>query len=151
MASPQFLKFRQKAQPLAARQADAVDATLRPVAEALCRTPIMGAAPPPWIPHALSTGFANAGAPLAVAAFHVDALGYLHSKGSLTCAAGCAAGTTIATIPIGTRPSETLRLAVPVTPGAQWVTVAPTGIIATAFVIGAGAQIDLAFSFLVEQ
>lgn len=151
MTTPtRFMKLRTDDQHLA-RVQDNIAAVVNPVATAVQSTPIMGAPPPAWIQYTLTSGYANVGGGLAVAAFHVDALGYLHSKGSLVCAAGSSAGDTIATLPMGKRPTEKLRLPVPVTAGAQWVTVAPDGTVATAFNIAAGDGIDLSFSFLVEQ
>lgn len=147
--SAQFLKLRGESHD--SRSQDNIDATVRPIAMAVGKTPIMGASPPAWIRPELSTLFANVGAPLALAGFHRDCLGYVHSKGSLVSAAGCATGTTIMVFPMGYRPSETLRLPVPVTAGGQWVTVNAAGIVATAFVIAAGGGIDLAFNFLAEQ
>lgn len=145
-----FPKLRGGPDETVTRTQDNVDQVLRPVAQALSRTPIMGVAPV-WIALALDPAFANTGGQLAVAAYYKDPFFRVWAKGSLTSAAGVAAGALIATLPASYRPKETLRLAVPVTAGAQWLTISGTGAISTAFAIAAGGEIDLAFSFLAEQ
>lgn len=150
MGSPGFPRLRGPDE-LATRTQDGIAGQLQPVAKALAATPIMGAAAPPWQLPDLLNGFANAGGALAVAGYHRDALGYVHMKGELTHAAGCAAGTQILLLPLAYRPRETMRIAVPVTPGAQWITITGAGVVSTGFLIAAGEQIGLAVTFLAEQ
>ena len=134
-----------------ARTQDNVDVVLRPVAQALAQTPIMGAAAPAWVAPSLLNGFTNTGGARALAGIHKDALGYVHGQGALTHAAGTAAGTQILLLASGYRPRNTIRIAVPVTPGAQWVEITPSGVLTTGFAIAAAGEIELSFIFLAEQ
>jgi hypothetical protein len=149
VSSPnQIQKLRGDGQP--ARVQDNVGAVLDPIAKALSQTPIMGTAPT-WTALQVTTGFA-ATAGFATAAHYKDSLFRVWVKGALTCAAGCAANTTIATMPSGSRPRETQRKSVMGTGGtAQFVSIAPTGVVTNVLLIGAGGTIDIDFSFLAEQ
>lgn len=80
------------------------------MAQALAKTPIMGAPLPGWVNATISAanGYSQTAAPQPVVAYHIDALGYVHTKLGLTHAAGCVAGTVAFTYALGYRPSETL-------------------------------------------
>lgn len=89
------------------RVQDNVNSVIQPALESLNKTPITGAPPPPWIKPTLMNGWAQAPG-LAVVAFHKDALGYVHIKGSAKNGTGGAL--TIAdpvfVLPLGYRPLE---------------------------------------------
>lgn len=147
-----FLKLRTENH--STRVQDNVGASLSPIATALNATPIMGAAPPPWIRPELATGWANTGAPFALAGYHRDALGYVHGKGVLFNASGGALppGTPILTLAMGYRPAEVQRFSVPgagVT--AQELTITSAGVVSNNAAVANGAAIDLVFNFLAEQ
>lgn len=149
---PNFLKLRNAGDIQSNRVQDNVSATLGPVATALANTPIMGAPPPSWIRPALLSDFVNVGGGFALTAYNRDALGYVHSKGVVSTAAGHAAGTAIYSLPMGYRPSETQRFPVRGNAGAvQSVVISPNGLVACGLVIAAAGTIDLVFSFLAEQ
>lgn len=152
MASPStFLKLRDEEH--SARVQDNIGATLAPIANALNATPIMGAAPPPWILPSLAAGWANLGAPFAVVGYHRDALGYVHAKGVLTNTSGGALplGTTIFTLAMGYRPSETQRFSVPgAAVTAQELTITSAGVVSNNAAVANGAAIDIVFNFLSE-
>jgi len=134
------------------RTQDNIAATLTPLATALAATPIMGARLPAWIRPDLLNGFADYGSPFAIVGFHKDALGYVHCKGVMIHAAGCAAATVIMIFPLGYRPLETQRFSVP---GAavtvQEITVDAAGNASPNAAIAAGAACDFSFIFLAEQ
>lgn len=155
MGTPNFPKLR-GADGEASRVQDNIDSTLRPMVLALANTPIMGAASPNWIRPDLVGGWANigtiAGINYAIAAFHKDALGYVHMKGLISNAAGVAAGVTMLTLPMGYRPREYNRFVVDFNGGASnTVMVAPTGALWTEAVVAAGNNISLSIIFLAEQ
>lgn len=149
MASPGLLKLR-STDAHSSRVQDNVSTAVSPSIQALSRTPIMGMAPN-WTQPTLLADFVNVGGGLAIAAYYKDSLFRVQSKGSISSAAGQAAGTSVMQFPSGFRPSETLRLPIPTTPGGQWLLVSPTGLVTLGFVVAAGAGLDLSFSFLSEQ
>jgi hypothetical protein len=142
-------RLRGDGQP--ARVQDNVGAVLDPIAKALNSTPIMGAAPPAWVKPDLAAGFAQTSGAVAMG-YHKDALGYFHSKGRATHAAGCAANTTLLTLPKGYRPAEAQSF--PVRGNAatyQSLTVSLTGAVSVDVAIAAGGTVDFTISFLVER
>lgn len=135
----------------AARAQDNTDIVLRPLAQALSQTPIMGVAPV-WTALALNSAFANFGGQFATAAYYKDALFRVWSKGVLVTAAGVGAGATVATFPPGFRPRETQRKAVEGNGATvQFISIDPTGVCAVEVAVGAGGTLDFDFSFLAEQ
>lgn len=150
MTASRFTKLR-GADPQQSRTQDNIASQVDPISSALRLTPIMGAPVPSWIPPNLTIGFANTGGALASVGYHMDALHYVHMQGSLTHAAGTAAGSTIFTLPAGYRPQKNIRLAVRGTAGAaQFVTITNAGIVQNGLVLAAGGTIDLAVTFLGE-
>lgn len=153
-APSQFAKLRD--QEHSSRVQDNIDATLRPLAEALNSTPIMGAPPPPWIRPDLLNGFVNLVAVLgglsSIAGYHRDALGYVHVKGTLYHVAGVAAMTPIMVFPPGYRPKETQTFPVK-GPGAaiQYINITPDGTVSPIVALAGADSCDFAFSFLAEQ
>lgn len=142
---------RLRKDPLTSRVQDQVATTLTPIAQAVASSPLMGGAPV-WLALELVPAFANIGGAFATAAYYKDSLFRVWVKGVLTCAAGCAAGTTIATMPAGLRPAERQRKAVEGNVATvQFISIAPTGVLTNEVLIGAGGSIDLDFSFLAEQ
>lgn len=152
MASSQFPILRTPEQPQQSRVQDGIASVFNPVAKALQNTPIMGAPAPAWIQPDLLNGWANIGAQFATAAFHRDALGYVHCKGVLSNAAGAAAGSTIFALPMGYRPAQQYRFAVEGTSAtAQFINVTPVGLVSPDVVVAAGGTCDVVFTFLAEQ
>ncbi len=135
------------------RSQDNVDTVLRPMAQALSKTPIMGAPPPGWTPIVLAAGFAYTTTNQKLPAFQKDALGYVWAGGGgIQHAAGCAAGTTMFTFPIGHRPSSIIHFAVKGSGAtAQFLEVRSNGDVQVEVLIAAGGFIDFFFSFLAEQ
>ncbi len=151
MGSPGFPKLR-GIDTQASRTQDNIAQQLQPIALALAQTPIMGAPAPAWIAPSLLGGFANFGGAFAVAGYHRDALGYVHTKGTFLVTAGAAAGTQIMLFPSGYRPRELARLSVVGDAGtAQFIEVAPTGIVTVGVAVPAPGSCDFFFSFLAEQ
>ena len=149
--SPGFSKIR-SSDPIISRVQDMIADQVNPAAKAWAATPIMGAPPPPWVGLSLLADFVNAGGGEAVAASHLDALGYVHLKGLILTAAGTAAGTLIMTLPAGQRPKETQRFAVRGnTATAQFLKLLPTGALSHDIVIAAGGTLSLSISYLAEQ
>lgn len=152
MAAPNtFPVVREQGNTHSSRVQDNINATLEPLSRALNATPIMGGSTPVWVKPNLTadfvviTGQAQPG-------YHRDALSYAHLKGTVSTAAGKAAGSTIFTLPDGYRPREPLRISVRGTAGAvQALVVAANGIVSNDVIIGAGGTIDLNVSFLVER
>lgn len=133
------------------RVQDNVQGLLGPIAKALQGTPIMGAPSPAWIRPSLLNGFADFGGGYAKAAYHRDALGYVHVKGLVAHAVGTGGGTIVFVLPLSYRPSES-RYFVLMGTGAtfQAVEVSPNGNVATQLVVAAGGNATLEFSFLAE-
>lgn len=152
MAAPsQFLQLR--VDELSSRVQDNINATLRPLAEAIGATPIMGAPPPAWIAPSLVNGFANQGLGFAVAGYHKDALGYVHAKGVIldSTAAGIAANTAAFTFGKGYRPAETLLIpAYGAAATVQFLSVSPAGVVTVLVALAASARLGFYFSFLAE-
>ncbi len=145
-----FLQLRTEEH--SSRVQDNINATLRPLAQAVGATPIMGAPPPAWISPNLLADFVNVGGGSATAGYHRDALGYVHIKGLVSTAAGTAANTTIFTIAMGYRPKESLLLPVFGTAGAvQFVTITPAGAVQARLLIAAGGSIGLNVTYLAES
>lgn len=152
-------KLRAPDEPLQTRVQDAVWGTLMPLAERVGKTPIMGAAPPPWLrPDIISTsGFAQATAGvtpfLPLTAFHKDALGYVHGKVGLITAAGVAGNITAFTMPIACRPLELMVAFMGDGGGVNvWETfVRPNGSFVIVDAVGAGGIVVGTFTYLAEQ
>lgn len=149
MVSPNLLKIRGPDEK--SRQTDNIDAVLRPVAQALVVTPIMGAPPPPWIQPSLAAGWATSLAPLALPAYHKDCLGYVHLQGVVTDTTGAPNAGLILTLPMGYRPKQ-LHL---IPGGAATYTVlllSPDGTLvpATGLPIAANSFVSFDFIFLPE-
>lgn len=151
MAAPsQFLKLRDKSQPLQSRQADNIDATVRPVATAVNKTPIGGAAPPSWTrPSKYSQDFADVSTVLQTA-FHQDALGYVWLRLYATTPGGVGAGSEVFVLDSGFWPkvaaqpigfNGTTNAIVP-------LNISSTGSVTTAVAVGAGQSIRGYVSFL---
>lgn len=138
--------------PELSRVQDNVARVVEPTTAALAKTPIMGAPPPSWVNLPFLADFTQT-AGQAVPAFHRDALGYIHSKGSVTTAAGQAAGTAVVgALTKGNRPKEPQRLSVRGNAGAaQAIIVGTDGTLTLDVAVAAGGTVDLAFSFLAEQ
>lgn len=125
--------------------------TLEPVAQALSKTPIMGAPPPAWIYPALANGFTNLGGGNSVSAYHQDALGYEWIQGIVSNAAGVAGGTIVFTLDPTHRPASTIIIPVWSSVGAgQAISIDPTGNVFCQAAVGAGGWITLNLSFLAE-
>ena len=133
-----------------ARVQDSIGTQLTPVARAVAGTPMLNGTLPQWIAISLAAGFANLGGSFATAAYHKDALGYVHVKGQIVCAAGCAAFTPIFTLPMGFRPHETLRLPSEGVGAYQGIDVTTYGPFQNVVAIGAGGGMSLACSFLAD-
>lgn len=134
-----------------ARQSDSIATAYNRVADAVSRTPILRGELPAWIhPSTLGADIVNVGGGAAVAAFHKDCLGYVHSRGVLQTAAGFAAGTVIWTFPLGMRPTELIYFSDQTAAGRSYY-VAPSGAFVANTVLAAGGFLALAFSFLAEQ
>lgn len=151
MGSPAFPKLR-GADAQSSREQDNVSTQLQPIAVALAKTPIMGAPPPGWIAPSLLNGFVNLGGAFAVAGLHRDALGYVHTKGMVTNAAGVGAGTTVFIFPSGYRPRETQRFPVEGTGATyQSIQVDGSGLAQVQVAVAAAGNLNVTLSFLAEQ
>lgn len=137
-------------QPDAVRAQDNTDTVLRPVATALANTPIMGVAPV-WTLLELNPLYANFGGTSAVAAYYKDALMRVWLKGVLTSAAGAPGGTVMATLPPGFRPREDQVKSVAGNGAYHALYMQQTGQIIDATGTGAGALVNVDFSFLADQ
>lgn len=148
MSAPnQIQKLRGDGQPT--RVQDNVGQVVNPMAQALSRTPIMGSAPV-WTEIELDAAFAASSS--SPPCLYKDALMRVQTKGSASTSAGVAANATVFTFGAGLRPKETQRLPVRGNGAtAQFVTIAPTGVVTCDVAIGAGGTIDFGFSFLAEQ
>lgn len=134
------------------RTQDGITNVLGSVAKAVINTPIMGAPPPPWIKPSLLNGWISTTAGIAFISFHKDALGYVHVGGYGTNAAGVAGFTPVFTMPPGYRPNGVRIFAVRGTAlSAQFVEVAPDGIVRTQIVVAAGGDCTFEFSYLAER
>lgn len=148
--SPAFPKLRGTDEQ-ASREQDNISAQLQPIARALSVTPIMGAAPPPWLKPDLRADFLNI-AGFAAAGYHKDALGYVHGKGVVSTAAGQAAAALVYVLPAGYRPNETQRFAVEGNGATvQFISIAANGEVRVEVLIGVGGSLDLGFVFLAER
>lgn len=147
MATPtRFPRLRGEDQP--ARAQDNIANTLEPVAQALSVTPIMGAPPPAWIKPDLLADFAPVTGQ-AAPGYHKDALGYVHTKGRVSTAAGQAANVAIMVLQSAYRPLEPQSF--PVRGNAatyQSLSVASDGTVSIDVAIAAGGTVDLTFGFL---
>jgi len=151
MAQSQFPKLRNGEQPQQSRVQDNISQTVGPVVAAVNKTPMGGAAPPPWVSLALAGGFANVTGN-AVAASHLDALKYVHLKFGVANAAGCAANTAMLTLPAGQMPLETIRFAVRGTGAtAQFITITNAGVVSVDVAVAAAGTVDGYVSFLGEH
>lgn len=155
MAIATAFPMLQNKDPEFTRWAQAANAAFQPVASALANTPIMGAPPPSWVNLDFAPGAPGARfeqtASAVVVAYHVDDLGYVHTKGRATHAAGCAAGTALLTLPMGARPHE--AQAFPVRGNGatyQSLAVSPAGVVTVEVAIPAGGTVDFTISFLAE-
>jgi len=135
-----------------ARALDNVDAVLRPMAQALSKTPIMGAPPPGWVRPALLADFVNLGGGFATVGYAKDALGYVWLKGLLSTPAGQAAGTHVMTLDPGYRPSESVVFPCYGNAAtAQFISIDPGGAVFSQVIIAAAGTIGFYVSFLAEQ
>ncbi len=135
-----------------ARAQDNVNITLGPLAEAVSKTPIMGAAPPPWTPILLLNGFTVTGAGQKDPEFQKDALGYVWCGGAMFHAAGCIAGTVAFNLPMGYRPRKAIHFAVKGNLAtAQFFNVEANGNVSVEVAVAANGFTDFYFSFLAEQ
>jgi hypothetical protein len=152
MTTPTKMVKIRNADAHVSRVQDNVSAVLDPVAQSVGSTPIMGAPPPAWVALSLLADFAQTTGQ-AVSAYHKDALGYVHSKGSVTTAAGQAAGVAVVgPLPLGCRPKEPQRLSVRGNAGAvQAIVIGIDGTLKLDVAVAAGGTVDLGFSFLAEQ
>lgn len=139
------------------RVQDSVGQILNPLATALQATPIMGAAPPSWIrPNIISTsGYAQVptgSSPFPPeTAYHKDALGYVHGKGSLVTAAGAGPNVVAFNIDAGYRPSELLIFLGSDGGGNIWeVSISPNGDFEVMSTLGAGDVVVITFTYLAE-
>lgn len=122
---------------------------LNPVAQALGKTPIMGAPPPPWIAPDLQNGFIDSGSDAGRPSFHKDALGYVHGRGEAKIVAGTAGSTVVYTLPLPCRPSLVLRVPVFGTGiTLQWLSISPNGDVTALLAIAAPGIVDVNFDFL---
>jgi hypothetical protein len=129
---------------------DNINSTLRPAVAELAKTPIMGAAPPAWIYPSLLNGWV-ANTAYARAAFHRDALGYVHIKGSALNSTGGGMALAMFLLPVGYRPSDTnVFAAVDDAGGVRPCSVGPDGFVFPD-VIAAGDTQYFNFTFLAEQ
>ena len=156
--SPQFPKVRGP-DGLVSRTQDNVAGQLGPVAKAVAATPLMGAAPPAWIRITYAQDFtdaagAGAGATFSPpqSAYHRDALGYVWVKLATLTAAGSAALSTMAVLPLGYRPRDFNIFPVlnAATGAIVPLGVTPTGLLTPVAILGAGAGIKGYFSFLAD-
>jgi hypothetical protein len=151
MANPLFPKLRGGTDESgeAARRDDNIDSVLRPLATRLANTPIMGAAAPSWVRPDLTAGWTQVATPFAKVAYHKDALGYVHLKGLVNNTSGGALATALFTLPIGYRPSETLRFGVL---GGLNVNITANGAVTPTAAIGAGNNFEITgVVFLAER
>lgn len=149
MTTPvRFPSLRDPDAPQISRAQDAIGNTLRPVAQALSVTPIMGAALPSWIQPDLKADFINVAG--RTAGYHKNALSYVFGRGRVSTAAGQAGGTTIYTLPSMYRPGLNITFPIPGSAGFQTLTITTSGVVSVDAAIAAGGTVDLLFCFLAE-
>lgn len=142
----QFQKLRGEGQP--ARTQDNVGAVLNPLAQAVGKTPIMGAPPPPWIRAALLNGFAELDSPYPPTSFHRDALGYVHARVSIQHAAG-AATVDVMEFPQGYRPDSSMLVTGSDGAGVFFeFTLDESGVLQNITTFAAGDAAQFSFTFL---
>lgn len=148
MSGPnQLQKLRGEGQ--ATRVQDNIGQILNPLAARVNATPIGGAPPPPWIRPSLVGGYSQAAAPQPVCAYHKDALGYVHTKLSMTHATGPAAGVVAFTYGLGFRQGEVLTFTLADGFGLSvMMVVSPNGEISNLTPIPAGDDVRGYFVFL---
>jgi hypothetical protein len=133
-----------------ARTQDNTDIVLRPIAEALGRTPIMGVAPV-WTALELNPLYTRFDNFYAAPGYYVDALMRVWVKGVLTSAAGAPGGTRIASLPLSARPKEGQIYSVNGGAAYHRISMRPDGDILDLTGTGAGGSLSIDFSFLVGQ
>ncbi len=152
MANPTVFPKLRGGPELTTRAQDSVDIVLRPLAQAVGATPIMGAPAPPWLAPGLQNGFINLTAGFVPAGYHRDALGYVWARAVLQSTPGAAAGTTLFELDPGYRPLFSLLFAVYGDAATlQFIVITPTGLIQNQVAMAAGTNIGFHVSFLAEQ
>ncbi len=156
MAAPsRFQQLRGK-DAHSARVQQNINATLQPIANAVNNTPLTGAPPPAWILASLLAAdavplfWSNTGGALAKAAFHRDALGYVHSKGVITNNSAAPSVFPPFFFPPGYRVAETHRIPVAYSGGVMFITLTSDGAV-TPQAVASGGFIGLDFTFLAEN
>lgn len=140
-------KLRGEGQP--SRVQDNIGQILNPLAARVNATPIGGAPPPAWILPSLSGGYSQTAAPQPACAYHKDALGYVHTKLSMTHAAGAAAGVVAFTYGPNFRQGEVLTFTLSDSVGLTvMMVVSPNGEISNLTPIPAGDDVRGYFIFL---
>jgi hypothetical protein len=135
------------------RQTDAIARVVDETAQQVQATPIGGAAPPAWVRPQLLNGFVDTALMAAPAAYHVDALRYVHLCGAVDTAAGCAAGTEVFRLPAGARPASPRTCAVVRVSAGTFaiVSIETSGAVVTVQALLAGATLGLdGVDFLAE-
>lgn len=105
MATSRFNVLRETGDALASRLQDNIAGVLTPVARAVMATPIMGAPPPPWVAANLLNAWVNINPTNSLyppAAYHRDALGYVHLRGYIV---NGTLNATVLTLPAAYRPA----------------------------------------------
>jgi hypothetical protein len=87
------------------RVQDNVSALVSPLARALQNTPIMGAAPVPYVAPSRQAALADLLGGYAPLGFRVDQMGNVHLRGGVLSAAGVAANTVAFVLPVAARPA----------------------------------------------
>ena len=103
--------------------------------------------PSAWIAPTLTGGFANLGGGFQKAGYYQDVTGRIYGRGILTNAAGCAAGTTVYTLPLGYRPVGDENFAVIYQGGFATVAVSRAGPVVINTAIAAGQFLAVPFNF----
>jgi|GEM_PF-3320555 len=103
---------------------------------------------PAWNAPTLGGGFANLGAGFQPAGYYQDITGRVYGRGIvIQTAGGCAAGTTVYTLPVGYRPVGDEAFAVIYQGGFAKIDVTPSGTVVINTAIGAGQFLALPFNF----
>lgn len=88
------------------RVQDQVASVVNPVAQAVGTTPMLGAAPPAWLPADLLNGFTWVGGTTAQPSSHLDALRYVHTRGfAINNTGGLLTGVPVLRLPSGSWPA----------------------------------------------
>jgi len=154
VTSNAFLKLRQQpgsgpasgAAAQSTRVQDNLNATLQPISTAVNGTPMTGTAPV-WIALNLGPLWANFGSGGAVASYYVDSFMRVWVKGRIVTAAGAAIGALVLTMPANARTSDAQTVNLP-SDTYQAADISPSGRITMRTLAGAGAIVDLSFTYL---